>query len=153
MKRISSAVWALGFPCFQSWSITCTASIFILNNQKYQIKRKETHCPSPSLQKRHFFLRGMDIQNVIAKLLKILNSILALFKVPLNPLSTVLVMSLIFSHILFMLLMGFEQNGVFVFVCVLHCFIVFVLFCMVLCFWWVFFLVFSLRQMVATLLP
>lgn len=69
---------------------------------------------------------------MIAKLLKILNSILALFKVPLNPLSTVLVMSLIFSHILFMLLMGFEQNGVFVFVCVLHCFIVLlVLFCFV----------------------
>lgn len=80
---------------------------------------------------------------MIAKLLKILNSILALFKVPLNPLSTVLVMSLIFSHILFMLLMGFEQNGVFVFVCVLHCFIVFVLFCMVLGFWWVFFWCFS----------
>lgn len=94
---------------------------------------------------------------MIAKLLKILNSILALFKVPLNPLSTVLVMSLIFSHILFMLLMGFEQNGVFVFVCVLHCFALFYCFCFVL-YGFVFlvgffFLLFSLRQMVATLLP
>lgn len=65
---------------------------------------------------------------MIAKLLKILKSILALFQVPFNPFSTILVMSLYFSQILFMLLKGFEQNGIFV-LCVFYVLLLLCWFC------------------------